>query len=93
MLRFSCWDDNQDAVLRASTGTAGQELLKRGHRLASGSVSVIGQVVEQGQMVIARDTSISEVHRQNEFLPETRAELAIPAQDRQPHYWCAGCTE
>ncbi len=66
------------AVLRASTGEAGAQLLKRGHRLAVGSVSVIGQVTEQGEIVIARDISASNVHRQNEFLKETQAELAIP---------------
>ncbi len=66
------------AVLRASTGEAGRLLLERGHRLEVGSVSVIGQVTEEGRVVIARDTGTSDVHRANEFLPETRAELAIP---------------
>ncbi|MBL8162401.1 MAG: GAF domain-containing protein [Anaerolineae bacterium] len=66
------------AVLRASTGEVGQQLLKRGHRLAVGSVSVIGQTTEQGQPVITRDTAASSVHRRNEFLPDTRAEVAIP---------------
>lgn len=66
------------AVLRASTGRAGQELLRRGHRLEVGSVSVIGQVTEQGQTIVVRDIGASAVHRQNEFLPETQAELAIP---------------
>ncbi|MBK8025404.1 MAG: GAF domain-containing protein [Chloroflexi bacterium] len=69
--------DGQDAVLRASTGTVGQELLRRGHRLGVGSVSVIGQVTSQGQIVVARDTAVSQVHRRNEFLPDTRAELAV----------------
>jgi GAF domain-containing protein len=71
-------DSREYAVLRASTGRPGQELLQRGHRLAVGSVSVIGQVAEQGQLIIARDISASNVHRQNEFLRETQAELAIP---------------
>ena len=70
--------EEEYAVLRASTGEAGRSLLARGHKLAVGSVSVIGQVTEQGQIVIARDTSASNVHRQNEFLAQTRAELAIP---------------
>lgn len=70
--------DNHYAVLHASTGEVGQMLLARGHRLAVGSVSVIGQVTEQGQVIVARNTAASEVHRRNEFLPETRAELAIP---------------
>lgn len=70
--------EKRDAVLRASTGDAGQELLARGHRLAVGSTSVIGQVTEQARVVAARDTTTSSVHRRNEFLPDTRAELAIP---------------
>jgi GAF domain-containing protein len=65
-------------VLQASTGEAGRQLLDRGHRLQIGSVSVIGQVTEEGRVVVARDTAVSETHRKNEFLPETRAELAIP---------------
>lgn len=71
-------DDREYAVLRASTGTAGQQLLARGHKLAVGSVSVIGQVTQEGRVIVARDIASSEVHRRNEFLPETRAELAIP---------------
>lgn len=70
--------DNVYAVLRASTGEAGRELLARGHRLAVGSVSVIGQATGQGRVIVARDTSASPVHRRNELLPDTRAELAIP---------------
>ncbi|MCA9916134.1 MAG: GAF domain-containing protein, partial [Anaerolineae bacterium] len=66
------------AVLRASTGDVGQELLQRGHKLRVGSISVIGQVVELGEYNIARDTASSSIHRRNEFLPETRAELAVP---------------
>jgi GAF domain-containing protein len=71
-------DTENYAVLRASTGEVGQQLMSRGHRLAIGSVSVIGQAVQQRQNILARDTSASELHRRNEFLPDTRAELAIP---------------
>ncbi len=70
--------DNRYAILRASTGEVGEQLLSRGHRLAVGSISVIGQVSSQGEVIIARDANTSEVHRRNEFLPDTRAELAIP---------------
>lgn len=66
------------AVLRASTGQIGKQLIERGHRLEVGSVSVIGQTTEQGEPIIARDTAASGVHRRNEFLVDTRAELAIP---------------
>jgi GAF domain-containing protein/HAMP domain-containing protein len=70
--------DNRYAILRASTGDVGKQLLSRGHRLAVGSISVIGQVTSQGEVIIARDANTSEVHRRNEFLPDTRAELALP---------------
>lgn len=70
--------DREYAVLRSSTGEPGKRLLERGHRLAVGSQSVIGRVSEEGQAVIARDTFTSGVHRRNEFLPDTRSELAIP---------------
>ena len=75
---FLLSQDQRYAVLRSSTGEAGKKLLQRGHRLAVGSLSVIGQATTQRDVIVARDASSSEVHRQNEFLPETRAELAIP---------------
>lgn len=70
--------DREYAIVRASTGEVGKQLIARGHRLAVGSVSVIGQVTEQGRFILARDTAVSQVHRRNEFLPDSRAELAIP---------------
>ncbi len=66
------------AVLRASTGEVGQELLRRRHKLAVGSQSVLGQVTDHGEPVIARDTDTDPIHRRNELLPNTRAEMAIP---------------
>ncbi len=66
------------AVLRASTGRAGRQLLARGHRLGVGSNSVIGRVTAQGRVVVATDTAKSDVHKRNEFLPDSRSELAIP---------------
>lgn len=71
-------EDRDFAILQASTGEAGRQLLMRGHRLAVGSLSVVGQAAEQKQTVIANDIGESEIHRRNEFLPDTQAELAIP---------------
>lgn len=71
-------DNGRDALLVASTGEAGRQLLERGHRLAVGSTSVIGRVTSLGEAVIARDTDSDAVHRRNELLPDTRAELAVP---------------
>lgn len=71
-------DERTYAILRASTNEPGRKLLERGHRLGVGSISVIGQVTQEGRTVVAVDTTTSEVHRRNEFLPDTRAELATP---------------
>lgn len=71
-------DAGQYAVLRASTGEIGERLLQRGHRLEVGGLSVIGQVTDEGRVIVARDIAASTIHRRNEFLSETRAELAIP---------------
>ncbi len=66
------------AVLSASTGEVGLLLLARGHRLEVGSASVVGRATESGEMTLTRDTASGTGHRRNEFLPDTRSELAIP---------------
>ncbi|GAB4529410.1 MAG: hypothetical protein OHK0046_49260 [Anaerolineae bacterium] len=67
------------AVLRASTGEAGRQLLANRHRLAKGSASVIGQVTLQQTPQIAADTADADVvHYPNPFLPLTRSEMALP---------------
>lgn len=69
---------NEYAVLRASTGEAGRRLLERGHRLPVGGTSVVGRTTGEGVVTAVLDTEASDVHRKNELLPNTRAELAIP---------------
>ncbi len=69
------------AVLTASTGEVGQQLLERQHRLAVGSRSVIGRVTQSGEPAIARNTDADAVHYHNELLPLTRSELALPLVD------------
>ncbi|MGB7337681.1 MAG: GAF domain-containing protein [Phototrophicaceae bacterium] len=72
-------DDNEWALLRASTGEAGKNLLNVGHKLKRGSASVIGSVTEIGQPSIALDTAdAAVVHQPNPFLPLTRSEMALP---------------
>ncbi len=73
----------QNAVLRASTGDVGQSLIARGHQLAVGSTSVIGQVTQRNEYVLAGDASNDPVHRANELLPETLTELALPLRSRE----------
>lgn len=71
-------DGGQKAKLVASTGDVGQKLLTRGHELAVGSASVIGQVTLQGAPTIARSGASDTVHRRNELLPDTMVEGAFP---------------
>lgn len=66
------------AILRASTGEAGRQLLERQHRLAVASQSVIGQTTSSGNYVLARTDDPETVHRPNQLLLETKAELALP---------------
>lgn len=68
----------QNAILRASTGEAGQKLLSLNHSLPVGSRSVIGQTTSRGMPVLVADTALSETHRPNPHLPDTRSEIAFP---------------
>ncbi|MCZ7547251.1 MAG: GAF domain-containing protein [Anaerolineae bacterium] len=75
---FMLDDSGRYAVLKASTGEAGEELLRRRHSLTVGSQSVIGQVTLTGDPVIALDTEGADViHRPNALLPDTRSEMAL----------------
>jgi GAF domain-containing protein len=75
-------NETRDQVLLvASTGDIGKRLLGRGHQLAVGSQSVVGQVVLRGGAVVVNDTSYDAVYYRNELLPETRAELALPIRE------------
>ncbi len=69
---------NEFAVLRESTGDAGEQMVRAGHRLAIGSKSVIGRVTTSGQALIVNDVTQQENYFANPLLPETRSELGIP---------------
>jgi putative methionine-R-sulfoxide reductase with GAF domain len=68
----------QYAILRASTGEVGRELLSRHHSLAVGSHSLVGYVTARRGAHVAMDVADDPFHRHNPLLPETRAELAVP---------------
>jgi PAS domain S-box-containing protein len=66
------------AVLRESTGEVGAQMKQRGHRLAVGSQSIVGQVTERKQAWVVNNVDQEPLHYVNPLLPETRSELAIP---------------
>ncbi|HLF90819.1 MAG TPA: GAF domain-containing protein [Anaerolineales bacterium] len=65
-------------ILRAGSGTVGQELLRRGHRLPIASGSINGSAAFTKKSVLVEDTTKSESFLPNPLLPKTRSEMAIP---------------
>jgi signal transduction histidine kinase/HAMP domain-containing protein len=74
----------RNLVLRAGTGNAGSQLLRRGHRLGIASTSLNGRAAQDRQPVLVTDTNTSANFLPNPLLPLTRSELAVPliANDR-----------
>jgi GAF domain-containing protein len=66
------------AVLRASTGEAGRNLLSRSHRLAVGSPSLVGWVTGNRLPRVSNDVAQDPFHYKNPLLPDTRAEMTLP---------------
>jgi len=73
-------EERIEAELVASTGTIGQALMQQKHRLAVGSLSVIGQTTFKAAPVIAYAAEENSIHRENRLLPETQLEAAFPLQ-------------
>jgi signal transduction histidine kinase/DNA-binding response OmpR family regulator len=75
---FLIEDTGEYAVIRESTGLAGEEMKRTGHKLRVGSKSVIGRVTSTGEALIINDVEKDPGHHPNPLLPNTRAELGIP---------------
>jgi len=71
-------EEHQYAVVRESTGEAGEAMKRAGHKLAIGSQSIIGYVTQHGEPLVINDVTQSDIHRPNPLLPETKSELGIP---------------
>ena len=68
----------RNLVLRAGTGTAGEQLMRRGHRLLIEPKSINGSAAARREPIIVADTETSPVFRPNALLPLTRSEMSIP---------------
>lgn len=68
----------QELILRAATGEAGAELLRRNHRLAVGPGSVNGTAVAAREQVAVRFARDNPAVVPHSLLPDTRSEIAIP---------------
>ena len=66
------------AIIRESTGEAGAQLKRNGHKLGVGSKSTVGYVVGRGETLVIENTDKDATYYANPLLPDTRAEAAIP---------------
>ncbi len=76
-------DDLQEyAVLRSASSEGGEQMLKRGHRLAVGQEGIVGYVAQAAEPRIALDVGDDAVFFDNPDLPLTRSEMALPLEVR-----------
>lgn len=66
------------AVVRASTGEVGRQMVGEPHRLRVGGESMVGWACAQRQPRIALDVGADGIHFDNPLLPHTRSELVMP---------------
>jgi PAS domain S-box-containing protein len=75
-------ESRQWAILRAGTGEAGREMLRRGHLFEVDSNSLIGRTVESGEPGVILDVSKDDTYIRNPLLPYTFSEAVIPLRTR-----------
>lgn len=70
-------EQQENLVMMAGTGQAGEQLLERGHKIPIGK-GLVGQAVETKATVLAGDVTQAENWLPNPILLDTRSELAVP---------------
>ena len=72
-------DNNDDyAVLVASPTEAGRRMISNNYKVRVGEVGIVGQVSANGEPQTILNKGIDAVHFNNLFLPNSRAQLAVP---------------
>lgn len=72
-------DNNSEyAVLVASPTEAGQRMISNNYRVHVGEVGIVGHVAASGEPQTILNKGIDAVHFNNLFLPNSRAQLAVP---------------
>lgn len=69
------------AILTASTGEVGEQMLARSHRLPIDTNSVVGRSAQALDVIVSRDADRDTKQAFNELLPDTRSEIGIPIVD------------
>lgn len=75
-------ESGQWAVVRASTGEVGRDMVDRPHQLGVGSNSIVGYATQHAKPRIASDVGEDAVHFRNPLLPDTHSEMALPLISR-----------
>ena len=70
--------DRNLLVLRAGTGSVGEQLLSQQHKLDMDESSINGRAISRKKPVIVADTEASDFFKPNPALPDTRSEMAVP---------------
>jgi GAF domain-containing protein len=75
--------ETEVAVLHASTGTVGEQLLAQEYSVDVGGLSVVGRATLSGAMVLVPNITRDDIHKPLALLPDTHTELAIPLKVRE----------
>ena len=76
-------DSKRIAILRAASSEGGIRMLKRGHRVLTGSTGIIGFVTDRGDARIALDEGSRPYTFDNPDLPDTRSQLVLPLKVKE----------
>lgn len=68
----------ENAVLEEATGEAGKRMKEAGHKLAVGSLSIVGRTANTRKPVVSNDVRKEISYFPNPLLPNTRSEVGIP---------------
>ena len=64
--------------LQSGSGSVGQQMVRRGHKLPFGGGSINGMAAAKQQVVLVTDTAVSPLFKPNALLRYTRSEMAVP---------------
>ena len=71
-------EENNKAIMRASSSAGGLPLVDQEFSLTPDEYSIVGYSIRHGDVRIAQDVATDEVYLNNPNLPETRSEIALP---------------
>ncbi|MCB8942482.1 MAG: GAF domain-containing protein [Ardenticatenaceae bacterium] len=72
-------DNNQEhAILKASSSQGGQKLLASEYQMNIGQEGIVGYVARTGHYYFAPNVQQDAYHKPNQYLPDTRSEVAFP---------------